>query len=143
MFDNIGEKLKMLSGIGVISAVICFIAFLGSLDNSESAILYFVYTFSSIIGAMLIYGFGELIQTTQGIYSMLSKSNLIGRLEEEKEDGNAIAEVSVHNAFDEKMNSDDKSESIESTTQSIKRCKSCNAICNVNTKTCDMCGYKF
>ncbi len=107
MFDNIGLKIKLLSKvicwIGIIISVILAIIMFAAADNAHYSvedtfttigfICLFVGPLSSWIGSFLLYGFGELIDSSmknaryseenamysKTIYNLLNKSNKVAK----------------------------------------------------------------
>lgn len=82
MFDNIGGKIKDLAGtllwIGIGISVIAGILIIGfSYDGSLSLIGFLVIiigSYASLIGSYVLYGFGELVDNSDKIVTLMEST---------------------------------------------------------------------
>ena len=147
MFDNIGEKIKssaiVLLVIGIIASLILgisqisnavetskyssyFSSYAGTVEGASvlGGILTIVFgSIISLIASYILYGFGQLIDSTQNIEKKLSSQS-----------------------FAEVNNLTDSSASFSSTTQALSdgqwACPNCNTVNSKIVTKCIKCGTK-
>ena len=141
MFYNIEKKIKVLAGVitilGIISSVVTGIILFGEKNIIMGLLTIVMGILFSWIGSFVLYGFGEIIETTKSI-AKISSEIILQLRKDNTPNSKSIKENKVDNInleINEKVEKE-----IKRIGADKKTCPSCGCIISIHAKECPMCG---